>query len=45
MTSHFKYFQNIDFKYETRPCNNCHDLMESAVKFDKVVYFRVNGRL
>ena len=45
MTSHFKYFQDMDFKYETRACNNCHDLMESAVKFGKVVTFPVNGRL
>ena len=42
---HFKYFQDMDFKYETTAYSNCHYLMNRAMSFNKVVLFPVNGKL
>ena len=40
---HFWYFKDIDFKYESYLCNECHDLMQKAISFNDVAIVYVKG--
>ena len=33
---HYQYFKHIGFKHEPYLCNDCHDLMQKAVSFNKI---------
>ena len=37
------YFKDIGFKYESYPCNECHDLMQKAMSFNDVAVAYVKG--
>ena len=40
---HFWYFKDIDFKYESYLCNECHNLMQKAISFNDVAIVYVKG--
>ena len=40
---HFWYFKDIDFKYESYLCNECHNLMQKAMSFNDVAIVYVKG--
>ena len=40
---HYRYFEEIGFKYEPYLCNSCHDLMQKAMSFDDVAIVYVKG--
>ena len=41
--SHYWYFKDIGFKYESYLCNGCHDLKQKALSFNNVVIVYVKG--
>ena len=40
---YYRYFKDIDFKYEPYLCNGCHDLMQKAMSFNDVTIVYVKG--
>ena len=40
---HYWYFEDVDFKYKSYPCNGYHDLMQKAMSFNYVAIVYVKG--
>ena len=40
---HYRFFKDIDFRYEPYLCNDCHDLMQKAMSFNNVAIVYVKG--
>ena len=38
----YYYFLETSFRFQTKACNDCHDLMQKAMSFDDVMRFDVN---
>ena len=43
MICHYRYFKDIDFKYQPYVCNGCHDFSMIAQKLDDFVILRLKG--
>ena len=41
--SHYWYFKDTGFKYETNLCNGCHDLMQKTMSFNNIAMVYVKG--
>ena len=41
--SHYWYFKDTGFKYETNLCNGCHDLMQKTMSFNNIAIVYVKG--
>ena len=40
---HYWYFLVINFRFQPKVCNGCHDLMQAAVVFNDAAIFSVKG--
>ena len=40
---HYRYFKNIDFKFEPYLCNGCHALMQKAMSFNNIAIVYIKG--
>ena len=40
---HYRYFEDIGFKYEPYLCNGCHDLIQKAMNFNNIAVAYVKG--
>ena len=40
---HYWYFLVINFRFQPKVCNGCHDLMQTAVVFNDAAIFSVKG--
>ena len=41
MLFHYWYFKNIDYKFEPRVCNKCHDVLMTAYKLKNITKLTV----
>ena len=40
---HYQYFKDIFYKFESRACNGCHDLLKMACELKNIITLNVKG--